>query len=57
MEPKNIKIELPIATWNVVLESLYSMPYAKVSDIIPEIRKQAEYQISKISASTSQENN
>ena len=44
MEPKNIVISLPVEAWNVVMNSLGYRPYAEVSLVVDEIRKQAQAQ-------------
>lgn len=54
---KQISITLPMSVWNVILEGLHAMPYARVSEIIPEIRKQAEKQIIEKPFSVTEENN
>jgi hypothetical protein len=45
MGMKTITITLEAAAWNVVLAALASRPYAEVFQLIPDIQKQAEYQI------------
>jgi hypothetical protein len=41
MEGQKISIELAVADWNVVLQSLGKMPYEIVANLIPTIQSQA----------------
>jgi len=42
----NINISLPVQAWNVVLNALGQRPFAEVTDLIAEIKRQAEGQVS-----------
>lgn len=41
MEGQKISIELAVADWNVVLQSLGKMPFELVANLIPAIQSQA----------------
>jgi hypothetical protein len=41
MESQKISIELAVAEWNVVIQSLAKMPYDIVANLIPAIQSQA----------------
>lgn len=41
MEGQKISIELAVADWNVVLQSLGKMPFDLVANLIPVIQSQA----------------
>lgn len=41
MEGQKISIELAVADWNVVLQSLGKMPFEIVANLIPAIQSQA----------------
>lgn len=41
----NMKIELPINMWNVILNALGHRPYVEVKELIEEITKQAKDQL------------
>ena len=45
MENKNVTIDLPVEAWNVVLNALAQRPFAEVSPLIDEIRRQASEQV------------
>ena len=42
----NISIILPIQAWNVILNALGQRPYAEVIELVTEIKKQGEAQVS-----------
>jgi hypothetical protein len=42
VENKVIAIELPVAAWNIVMNSLGNRPYAEVTEVISAIKQQAE---------------
>jgi hypothetical protein len=41
MESQKIYIELAVADWNIVMQSLGKMPFELVANIIPAIQSQA----------------
>lgn len=45
MENKIIKLELPLAAVNTILDSLGQMPFFRVRDLIEDVRTQAVKQI------------
>lgn len=47
---KNVTIALPVAAWNVVLNALAQRPYAEVSELVEEMRRQAAPQVQAIEA-------
>lgn len=50
----NVKIELPVNAWNIVMAALGQRPFVEVSELIAEMKKQAEPQIQKIQNSQSE---
>jgi hypothetical protein len=42
---KLIKIELTIAKWNVVMKGVGNLPFVEVSEIIAEMKQQADPQL------------
>lgn len=46
MENVNIKLELTIAQVNYILAALGSRPFAEVKDLIEDIKKQGDAQLS-----------
>ncbi len=54
MENKEISITLPVQAWNVVMNALGQRPYLEVAELIANIKKQAENQISSVSQKTEQ---
>ena len=42
----NISVSLPVQSWNVVLAALSARPFSEVADLIAELKRQAEKQIS-----------
>lgn len=50
----NVKIELPVNAWNIVMTALGQRPFVEVSDLITEMKKQAEPQIQQIQNSQSE---
>lgn len=51
MDEKEVTITLKVAQWNVVMQGLGNMPFAQVSSLIEEIKKQADSQLNAISQS------
>lgn len=45
MEGQKLSIELTVTEWNVVMQALGNMPFAQVSNIVPNIQKQANEQL------------
>lgn len=45
MENIKVKIELPIAKWNVILKGAGQLPFVEVAEIIAEIKQQADPQM------------
>lgn len=41
----NISISLPAQAWNVILNALGQRPFVEVTDLIAELKKQAESQL------------
>lgn len=41
----NISISLPAQAWNVILNALGQRPFLEVTDLIAELKKQAESQL------------
>ena len=41
----NITVTLPVQAWNSVLAALGSRPFVEVADLIVEIKRQAEGQV------------
>ena len=54
MENKEVSITLPVQAWNVVMNALGQRPYVEVAELIANIKKQAEDQISSVSQKTEQ---
>ena len=45
MEQMNISITMTVAQWNVVMNALGQRPFAEVTDIIVNIKAQADEQL------------
>lgn len=41
----NISISLPAQAWNVILNALGQRPFVEVTDLIAELKKQADAQV------------
>ena len=41
----NISVTLPVQAWNAVLNALGARPFAEVVDLIAEIKRQADAQV------------
>jgi len=48
VENKEVSITLPVQAWNVVMNALGQRPYLEVAELIANIKKQAEDQISQL---------
>lgn len=48
MENNEISITLPVQAWNVVVNALGQRPYLEVVELIANIKKQAEDQLSRL---------
>ena len=48
MENKEVSITLPVQAWNVVMNALGQRPYLEVAELIANIKKQAENQLSQL---------
>lgn len=52
---KTVNIALPVAAWNVVLNALAQRPYAEVSELVEELRRQAGPQVQAIESAAAEE--
>ena len=52
MENKEVSITLPVQAWNVVMNALGQRPYLEVAELIANIKKQAEDQLSQLKTQT-----
>lgn len=41
-----ISIELPVSSWNIIMNALAQRPFAEVVDLIAEIKRQGDAEIS-----------
>lgn len=51
---KMIKIELSIAKWNVVMKGVGNLPFVEVSEIIAEMKAQADPQLQPVGEQTTE---
>jgi len=50
MENQEVSIKLPLRQWNVILAALVKRPFEEVVDLVGEVRRQAEIQITQVQA-------